>query len=200
MSHKEEEYLVEEIRWEDIYSNYQDFLGYLGTSTDELATFQDIHVGRIPVLTDGLDWLTKKEVQSLATSFLNYPCLPFWETNTKKGTLHTVQELYKNIGSVEKQSAIWIMASIWDKKKDLRDDWRVDTYRLLSHLFGVILHTFPDISVWYHSCREALPISIGIYYPSLEFIHPQTHQHFIYLSAVETSIILANWQLVRFVP
>jgi len=92
------------------------------------------------------------------------------------------------------------MASIWDKEKHLPDLWRGNTFQLLENLFILIRQTFPEISVWHHAARDALPISMGTYYPACEFIKPQTYRHLIYLSAVEASVILANWQLVRFVP
>ena len=178
------------------------------TPTTELAPFQDIYVEYLPYLRSisigfdcmvALDWWPKKVVQERAASLLesNYVYV-YWET--KKGTLHTVQELYKNRDSLERQSAIWIMASIWDKEKRFPDDWKGGTFQLLEDLFILIRQTFPEISAWYHACRDALPISIGTYYPACDFIHPKTYRHLVYLSAIETSIILSNWQLVRFIP
>ncbi len=192
---------MKELNWEDIYGYWHHSLKDLEVPTDEMAPFQDIYVDHLPYYLSsiGFDWRPKKEVQELAASLpKDYPYLLLWET--KKGTLHTVQELYQNRGNVEKQSAIWIMASIWDKEKDLPDSWRGNTYQLLENLFIMIRQTFPEISVWHHAARSALPISIGRYYPACDFIHPQTYQHLIYLCALETSVILANWQLVRFVP
>ena len=92
------------------------------------------------------------------------------------------------------------MASIDVKKKDLPEGWRGNNRHLMQEMFREIREAFPDIQPWYHATRDALPVTIGGYFPACEFICPRKEHELIYLFALEASLSLANWQLIRYVP
>jgi len=101
---------------------------------------------------------------------------------------------------VEKQTAVLILASLDVKMKDVPEEWRGNNYRLMEGITRTITQAFPEIPLWHHTSRDALPVTIGRYFPACDFIRPKNEEEMLYHFAVEASLSLGNWQLVRYVP
>ncbi len=182
--------------WQHIYYSWLDYMRHLDSKVDDLAPFDlvQLNTGVLPL---EFDWWPKSE-RSRYLDDLKRGSGIYWET--KKGTLHTAGLLFANRGSVEKQAAILMLASLDVKMKDLPEEWRGNNYRLMEIIRHTIMQAFPDIILWHHASRDALPVTIGRYYPACDFIRPKNEKELLYHFAVEASLSLGNWQLVRYVP
>jgi len=182
--------------WQHIYSTWLYNIRQLDSDVDDLAPFEMVQLN-VKELRVEVDWWPKSEHSERLDNLKRGAGL-YWET--KKGTLYTAKLLFANRGSSERLAAILIMASLDVKEKDPPDDWRGHNYRLMEEMSLTIRQAFPEIQRWPHSTRDALPVTIGRYFPACDFIHPSKDHEFIYLFALEASLSLGNWQLIRYVP
>lgn len=94
-----------------------------------------------------------------------------WYRDTKKGTFYTAEMLFANRGNAERQVAVLILASLDVKMKEMSEKWRSNTYRLMEDMRRTIMQEFPDIILWHHASRDALPVTVRYYFPACNFIH-----------------------------
>lgn len=181
--------------WQHIYSIWLNDLRELDSRTDDLAPFEIVQLN-VRELPAKVDWWPKPERAERLDNLRKGHGL-YWET--KKGTLHTAELLFANRGSIERQAAVLILASLDVKRKDLPEGWRGNNNRLMQEMFRAIREAFPEIQLWYHATRDALPVTIGSYFPACDFICTRKERELIYLFALEASLSLANWQLIRYV-
>jgi len=187
--------------WQHIYEYWLDSMHSLmgngfgfDLRADDLAPFELVPIDHTPL--DTLDWWPK----FVSAGFVeDMKAGKAWGWGNKKGTLHTVELLFKNRENPERLAAVWIMAAIDAKMKDLPECWKGNNARLMRAMMLTVSRTFPDIEPWYHASREALPISITHYSPD-DFINPKNEEGILYVFAVEASLCLANWQLIELVP
>ena len=180
--------------WQDIYHDWLYRLEDFYMPVDDIAPFEIVQVqSREPFF--GVDWWPKSEYQGRLEN-LKRGHTPYWEI--KRGTLHTANLLFESKNNPERQSAVLIMASIDGKMKDMPLRWGDNTYTLMEQIFVTIRQAFPGIQLWHHASRSALPITVERY-PVCEFIYPQTYAHLIYVFALETSLSLGNWRLIKYI-
>lgn len=181
------------MNWHDIHNSWLDGLERLGSPVDDIAPFEIVPVER----DDGIDWWPKHERSKRLDYLKKGRHLDYWET--KKGILHTAELLFQNRGNIERQAAILIMASLEVKLKESPENWEGNTFRIIKEIWVTMRQAFPTIEHWHHASREVLPITIGGDSPPFDFIHPKRDFEIIYLFALEASLSLANWQLIRYV-
>lgn len=92
-------------------------------------------------------------------------------------------------GDPERQHAIYILASLWDKDRDLPVEWRGDVYRLIAKVDNCIRERFPDLSRWHHASKDALPLSLVRRCPGDEMLVPSGLEDLIYITAVEAVLV-----------
>jgi hypothetical protein len=103
---------------------------------------------------------------------------------------------YEN--DIEKQHAVYILASLWSKEKNLPEAWRGNICRLLDEMMGTVITQHREVYDWHPACRELLPINL-LDYPGYKTFVPEDAYDIIYLVALETALNYANWQVVEFV-
>jgi hypothetical protein len=182
--------------WQNVYIGWLDYMNHLDSRVDDLAPFELVHLNA-RVLPLEVDWWPKSERSRYLSDLKNGSGI-YWDT--KKGTLYTAELLFANRGSAERQAAILIMASIDEKSKNLPDEWSGTCAHLMSEMFRVIREAFPDIILWHHASRDAMPVTVGRYFPACNFIQPKNEKELLYHFALEASLSLGNWQLIRYVP
>lgn len=101
-------------------------------------------------------------------------------------------------GDLQKQHAILILASLWDKERDLPEQSRGNGFRLIEKSERIIRARFPEISRWHHASIEALPINITKYVYSGKMLVPEDYRDLMYIAAVEFALTVANWQLIEY--
>jgi hypothetical protein len=191
----------ENMDWQHIYDHWIEYMHSLtgcylncDSRADDLAPFELVPLERM--VHDTFDWWPKFPRADFVDGIKSGRAYGF---GNMKGTLHTVELLFQNRENPERLAAVWILAAIDAKEKDLPEDWRGSNSRLMGEMMLTIHRTFPDIELWYHASREALPISITRYSPN-DFIHPKNEEEMLYVFAVEASLCLSNWQLIKYVP
>jgi hypothetical protein len=184
------------VDWQHIYATWLDYMRELGSQAEDLAPFDLVQLNLSELVAE-VDWWPRAERLERLDD-LKRGCGLYWET--KRGTVYTAELLFTNRGSAERQAAILILASLDVKVKDVPDEWKGSNYRLMRGMTHTITEAFPDIPLWHHASRDALPITIGRYSPACNFIHPENENEMLYHFAVEASLSLGNWQLVRYVP
>jgi hypothetical protein len=116
----------------------------------------------------------------------------------KKGTLHTALLLEENLESIERQHAIIILASLWNKETKLPEHWRGDGFQLVREAREIIQIKFPDLGGWHYASRDALPVNVGNSWYSRNMLVPKSIEDLMFISAIEAAITHANWQLIKY--
>lgn len=104
-----------------------------------------------------VDWWPKNQIGERRNPRSRPGYITTWET--RAGTLHTASLLREAEGDTERQHAILIMASLWDKDKDLPHEWRGRCYRMLQDVEEAVRGRHP-VERWHHASRSALPLSV----------------------------------------
>lgn len=186
-----------DLTWEHIHWVWKYFCEVFDSSVVNEPNFLKITRPPHPYLTvGGVDWWPKNQINERRE-----PSPPGYIStgNTKRGTLHTATLLWNAKGDLEKQHAIYILASLWDKEKNLPGGWRGDVYHLVAKVSECIRKRFPDLSRWHHSSKDALPLSLVRYGPGDKMLVPGGLEDLIYIAGVEAVLVDANWQLIEYV-
>jgi len=117
---------------------------------------------------------------------------------TKKGTLHTAELLFQSRHNPEAVAAVLIGASLWDKEKELREEWRGRIARLIHSVQAVIHEQFSTLELpfWHHASRTALPCTI-IQGEFARALQPVNFEDLIHIAIIESRLALSLWTLVR---
>ena len=180
--------------WKDIYYTWRKYMEDLYSQVDDLAPFESVQLN-VNFLPTEVDWWPKSE-RSRYLDDLKRGSRMYWET--RKGILHTAELLFAKRGSAEWQAAVLILASIDVKMKDMTEGWAGKNRDLMLGMMGSIRSVFPDIAHWHRSSPNALPVTIGRYSPARDFIIPKNEDEILYHFAIEESLSLGNWQLIRY--
>lgn len=122
-------------------------------------------------------------------------------SKTKKGTRTTAELLWEFRDDPETRALIWIAASMWDNLKYLPNEWRGNTFEKTSLLLQEIEVNLKNkgYTCWHHSCKDALPIKLQLDPNLHDALLPQTYEHLIGLSALESAMVYSNWTIVRLI-
>jgi len=184
--------------WKDIYGFWGFIFQEHWLPQSGLFLFENLRVDLLPGLNhdQAYDWWPKEEINSRKSSLMRETLSPQqWET--KKGTLHTVQQLFSSVGNIEQQTAIWIMASLYDKKHSPSTSWGEESKKIIYEMFNSIKEEFPKVERWSNVTREVLPFSLigeGLY-KNVNFSNPE---QLLYLLVAEAALINGNWRLIAF--
>lgn len=178
-------YSAPDLLWSNIYSHWKRVSETINSAARTAPQFLQVEAphrvsdyDRLP----SLDWWQKSEER---------------RGGCKQGTLHTAILLWLEKDCLERQHAVFIMASLWDKLKAAPDNWRGAAYQVLEDVWDAMHIQFPDIDSWHSASREALPFSMMHY--TGDMLVPKTPRELIYITAVEAALVAANWQLVEYV-
>lgn len=184
--------------WKDIFSFWDYMFHAHGIPKNDMFSFVNLEVDFLPGTNNNqlYNWWPKEEVSKRKSILVRETLAPqSWET--KKGTLKTVHELFSAKGNKERQAAIWVMASLYDKKNNFPPVWDSDSKRIVYEMFNAIKEEFVEIEPWNNATREALPYSLIDDHCEKSITFSSAEQ-LLYLLVVEAALINGNWQLVNF--
>lgn len=176
------------MNWPDLHEIWKQRCEECGT--DHSAGIEPLPLQRsTPYSHRGnVDWWPKSQLKER----LNPPPRSVW-SSSMAGTIHTAELIWSSRGDVQRQQAILIAASLWDKKNGVPDHWRGSAFDLLRGTFYTLTAEL-KIDRWYHSCREALPWSLN----PVHLTTPHSVDDLLGIAAIEYAVIKANWQVVKF--
>jgi hypothetical protein len=191
---------VPQYTWDDLYKQWTDKSRQLDSLALQEAQFLQVQVLYPPDNAHSypVDWWPKPEIQT-RIAFYSRPRYTD-EYHTKAGTFHTAYLLHQAKNDIEQQQAIYILASLRDKEKELPHQWHGEPYRVLREVWKSVWDHFPDFNHWHHASKQALPIELfNTYWRAAEMFVPHDAADLMYIAALEASLSVANWQLIEFV-
>lgn len=190
--------LKKELTWEDIHLTWTVVCERFDSDITDGANF--LEVGHEAHPADGLiysvDWWPQREVEDRLRPRRPADYSGGWDTNA--GKRHTAWLLREAGGHPERQAAVFILASLLNKRKDLPVSWRGDAYKLIREVEAVVYRQFP-VDRWHHATRKALPVSLTGFTNSERMFYPSDVTDLIFITALEAVITHANWQLIEYV-
>jgi hypothetical protein len=194
--------LKNDFGWSELYSTWKILL--MGTGWNQKVSFTPVLVsspsGALRIGSEICDWWPPEDISNRRAALEGQGTMGvYWET--KEGTSHTAELLYKWRDDSETQAAILIAASVWDKMNPLPDAWRGDIYRLAQDIFQLIAYDSQSpfkkrgLEVWHHAMRDALPVKIATK-DFAEFSKPRQYGDFVYIAFLEATLSTSLWTLV----
>ena len=184
------------LEWSHLYWSWKYACEALDSDLMNGVEFMQIERPGLPENLVELDWWPKNQIGERRDPRSTPGYIITWET--KAGTLRTARLLWDAKDDLEKQHAVFILASLWDKEKDLPERWRGDIYRLVKDVQDVILEKHP-VPRWHHASRDALPLGVVRDYHAGRTIVPEDESGLMYVAALEAVLSYANWQLIEYV-
>jgi hypothetical protein len=185
--------------WSKLYSAWR--ILSMGTGWNQKISFTPVLVsspsGGLRIGTEICDWWPPDDISHRRTALEEQGTMGvYWET--KKGTAHTAELLYKCKDDLETQAAIFMAASLWDNMNPLPAAWRGEIYHLAHDIFQLIAYDPQspfkkhDLEIWHHAMRNALPANIATE-DFAEFSKPQHYRDFVYIAFLEATLSTSLW-------
>lgn len=184
--------------WSDIFRNWGHAQADFGINLERTFDFTEVQPDKVPrfLADNGVDWwATHLMDQKLADMKADSKYVV--RGDTPKGVLRTVELLEENGGDWERQSAVYLMAALWQKQASLPDNWRGETCSMLNDLYLIIRRHFPNLGGWHHSVRHTLPLSLTAPYHGGNFGFGTKRRELMHLFVFEAAAIKGTWTLVK---
>ena len=185
--------------WSDLYRDWKYYCNYAFNSgiTGRTKTIKAESQWFYPygLYKNHFDWWPKCELRKRGKDKAKQNIICYC---TRPGLLSTAYLLSEYKNNIEKQHAIYILASLWSMKKNLPEKWRGKTYSMLNDMTSLVIYKHNDIYSWHSGCKETLPINI-LDYPGYDIFTPKNEFEIMYLVSLETALVYANWQTVEYV-
>ncbi len=191
--------LSEHLEWSDLYLAWEILME---TGWNQGLSFTPLNYP--PYGKYQCDWWPTQEITERRAALDKRGAYGIYWT-TGKGTLHTINLLYKSSSDPETQAAILVAASAWDTLNSLPTAWRGATYRLIEDIMLAIVFASQGpfrehaLNPWHSAMRHALPVNIATE-EFAEFSKPRRYSDFIHVAFVEAALSTSLWTPVVFSP
>jgi hypothetical protein len=188
-----------QVAWLDIYRSWKSICenylhsGIVGKT--EILKVETPRYSPYGLCRDHFEWWPKKDLEQYREDECADGIIP---GRSRPELLSTAYSLAEYQNDIEKQHAVYILASLWSKEKNLPEAWRGDVYRLLEEMIHATISQHREVYDWHFACTELLPINL-LGYPGYRIIVPSDWHDIIYLVALESALNYANWQVIEFV-